>query len=1170
MANLVPNPDRIENNEKGWKSRTFINGFFSILADAVNLLSNTKAEKTDLEKLKLKYYDTGDSLRAERPSPDVGERALVGTPYPGTVWICKQKGQWIDTGVAPTPEELNLAEYTKQVVIDTQFFVPLDFVKQEIDCSAAIESVDIYGITDVIKLATIINTMFGGSMVPTRVILYNETLKKSAILDFGGANYKYIDVWGGRVGMGVDWIKLGDLFLNVSLDKARLTFAPKCYKSATSFPNNIETITARKKFDIAPSIPQPTNDDEPIPLSMFNEVINSKKQSKNLTTEHLFIKQKLNYEPGHNFASDIALDIDAPEKSNIGTKASKMNIFVEETNKYFTAVLSQFPFLLETPDAPKQILFKCRVYNAHPSESVNLTLQFRTKKKGAWHMPTGQTKTIGAEKFEDFSIIFDRGTSPWSDFDSLFDIYGNSSTKAKAESPAWLYFGEVDMFYIGASGDNLRPTLNPALIGKGIVKEQLSDELIEQIESDVKSVSIPTRIRIIIAGSSIPWAQGIFFGSYVAKLAEYLMNKLSNTLFHKKLKYSSTPTEFVNDALFDKNSSRIAGLGQKVTFKLTGNELAICQVKERGSDYGIMRVKADGVVIGTFDNKNAQKMTSETFSGANQVIVQLKHPATYNHQIKVNGTLLNESDIAINTGGYGGTFPANKKAFVFRALDSQGNPVHRIEFRGLGTITNVEVSYSYGRIICYERSTRGQLNDGITNESTYGEGTTAFDPANPSGGLASGMEFRAIDERAFFIHKFTENKERTFEIEIIDGVNPYFNINYVTNRYHDLMNAGIGGWKIKDLINNDKINDFNQFYKWFMPDIIFQESATNDDWAYGARRINRSIGEISKDELAKLNSLEVATIKHNPVTDKYDVGLATGIITAITPFSLTCQEIVLNKQLLDDGVNTSASEIQKGDIVRIGNYYGDNKQVVCREIDSVNSATGVITWLQPIYPEQMLNIETLDELVGKECCIRDLSQYQADYETYIESVRKVSPHCAIRVMTPGLSNYFVRQLWGYDIIHRRLCAKYTNVRAIDVASWIYDFQQGDISGNSKQVITSTGASNYTLQKAGHWQGFKVLVNGIDVYGKDCHIHSGLIYRVDASLNGAALNKTHAYNNYGKAVNIAMSLVFTKNTPAVGDTIEVQYADRVWSSDFCHPNDTGNMLYSEVMEDEFIV
>ena len=43
----------------------------------------------------------------------------------------------------------------------------------------------------------------------------------------------------------------------------------------------------------------------------------------------------------------------------------------------------------------------------------------------------------------------------------------------------------------------------------------------------------------------------------------------------------------------------------------------------------------------------------------------------------------------------------------------------------------------------------------------YGVGAISFDPANPTGGT-SGMEFRAIDERAFFIHKFTEAKKEGF------------------------------------------------------------------------------------------------------------------------------------------------------------------------------------------------------------------------------------------------------------------------------------------------------------------------------------------------------------------------------------------------------------------------
>lgn len=100
---------QIENKEVGYSVRAKMNAnFFNLGRDVAS-----RATKADVEKLKLRYYENAAALKADQPSPNIGERALVGIPYPGTVWGCKTKGIWYDTGVAPTPEELNLAEYAK-------------------------------------------------------------------------------------------------------------------------------------------------------------------------------------------------------------------------------------------------------------------------------------------------------------------------------------------------------------------------------------------------------------------------------------------------------------------------------------------------------------------------------------------------------------------------------------------------------------------------------------------------------------------------------------------------------------------------------------------------------------------------------------------------------------------------------------------------------------------------------------------------------------------------------------------------------------------------------------------------------------------------------------------------------------------------------------------------
>lgn len=100
---------QIENKEVGYSVRAKMNAnFYNLKQDVAS-----RATKDDVDKLKLRYYETEAALKADQSSPNIGDRALVGVPYPGTVWGCKTKGVWYNTGVAPTPEELDLADYAK-------------------------------------------------------------------------------------------------------------------------------------------------------------------------------------------------------------------------------------------------------------------------------------------------------------------------------------------------------------------------------------------------------------------------------------------------------------------------------------------------------------------------------------------------------------------------------------------------------------------------------------------------------------------------------------------------------------------------------------------------------------------------------------------------------------------------------------------------------------------------------------------------------------------------------------------------------------------------------------------------------------------------------------------------------------------------------------------------
>ncbi len=663
----------------------------------------------------------------------------------------------------------------------------------------------------------------------------------------------------------------------------------------------------------------------------------------------------------------------------------------------------------------------------------------------------------------------------------------------------------------------------------------------------IVNINAPTKTGIVIAGSSITWGGGNLCDGFSGEVVDYITSDLSTVVMSDQMDYPQGAEKFLNPKQYKGLGMRLINQNSKVEFDLYGDEIAICQTILRTADYGVMQVKADGKVIGRFSNHNPTTgQDQQTFTGTGkQIKFQLDHATTYAHEVKLNGEFVQGN---IYTGGWSRSAPENPGYLIVRKLDEQQKPIHYIWFREPpGKNAKITVKYKYGKVIMFEGSTVGQTSSDEVNESNYGEGGTSFDPASPAI-LSSGMEYRYIDKDAFWIHKFTEHKMRHFEIEIIDGANPYFIINFASNRYHDFMNAGIGGWSLARLLDGDGIHDYPGFFQYFLPDIIVNESATNDDWAFGERKLKRTLTGLGEKEVKELWALELDRITYQKETNDFSARVNTGLISKIDAFSLSCPQII-------------GSEIVAGDIIRIGNYHGDNKQVACREIATVELIKGTVSWLEPLTPDQIINVESYNDLVGKECSVRDLSGYQVEYEQLIENLQKIASHTQFLITQPGLSNYRMRQLWGYEIIHRRLSAKYHNVSTIEITDWLQAFQDGNISGDSTTIIKANGSVSYILPWKGHWQGFEVWVDNKNVYGKDCYIDGGYGYSVDQNKFGVALNIEKAYDK-SHTVERYMQLVFTKNAPVKG-SIKVIKADAVWSGDFCHTNETGAYIYGQI-------
>ena len=666
-------------------------------------------------------------------------------------------------------------------------------------------------------------------------------------------------------------------------------------------------------------------------------------------------------------------------------------------------------------------------------------------------------------------------------------------------------------------------------------------------------------IHTILAGSSILWGNGTMVdkeNSGCGNLLECLYFNISRGIRYDEVDVTGDNVIFNNDKLMFGAGIKIQGIDSSLSFDFEGDEINICQAILRTSNYADVLVAADGEQILSFNNKNDTYKDNDEdnfIADGETASFKLSHPYTYYHTLTVDGELV---PVKLHMSGQEYDFgtEGNYNAVIVRAYDGVRNKVvHELRFPQQllpANGQNIKITYKVGKLICIEDSTVGQSdNDDSVNEWNYGVGGTPYDLLNP-GTIFSGMEYRSIDKRAFVSYKFKDKKKRRISIKITGGINPYFIFNFATTRLHIISNCAIGGYSLKRYLTSPFFNmDYKHLFKFGEPHILMIQPGLGDDGHYKERVLHRTVNGNSEQTAKSVCTRgEVDRITYVS-EDNYTIRYCTGIITSIDTTSLTCEEI-------------KDSETKIGDIVRIGNYTGDIRSICVREITAVNIEEGKIEWDEPIWVDNMLCVDSLQDLVGAEINIRDLSGFESDLRTFVSNVRKIKKDIHIVFVESEPSNYWYRQSWGYQIIIRKVMSDTPNSSIINTEKWITEFANSFISGKNYVDIVPDGSSIYTVKKVLMTQGFKVLVNGIDVYGKDCYVTPGYIWAVDSSLHGEEISITEAYQ--GKGEYIDWKIVFIRNAPKNSDTLRLIYADDTWSYDLCHPDIYGAKLYGELM------
>lgn len=721
--------------------------------------------------------------------------------------------------------------------------------------------------------------------------------------------------------------------------------------------------------------------------------------------------------------------------------------------------------------------------------------------------------------------------------------------------------------------------------GEDEVKQNIAKKINEGTYLPVSLINMPaTNLRTSFVGSSVTWGDGFLQSGLVKETILNMQKRKSNVILCNDSSIvpinagSQTLLNSVNDRkFFNGNALKITGTNAEISFTLEGDEVSIIQGIERSNlNASEIEIYVNGVLYDTFNNWNTSAIgsTTKNFTGNGiDTKFDLGRAFTFGHTVTVNGVTKVGT---LYQGGYGGAIPTSDDFMIIRkyGTDVYGNPEvhHWIYFKVAPVNGSAIVSnFNYGEELSYEKTTIGKTNAGIL-ESAYGDGDVSFDLSNPAS-LSSGLDYRETDKRVIKTYRFASKATRVIKLKIKGNYNgasgtPYFIFNFATNRLFHFQNAGIGGWQLNTF--ND-VTEFNRSYKKvseFEPDNILIETTPNDDWYVKGHKLSTVYNGLTLAQLQGFRTLPAKSITYNSGSNTYDFNKWVGKIQAIDERSVT---------VLVDATHVVDSLPIVGDYVFIGQYFSNNKEYVTRRISAYDNTTKKISFDKPINKSDFI-YDDLQNLVGLEVRVRDYSLFDTKLRLSITNLRNAHPSAKIGVVGNPLPAIQVRELWGYwEVIGK--VADEMSAENLRVSSF-YNYQYSQAKNSSVVTIDATTLVTdaftgfkeidlSTLTAGSNYINFEVLVNGIDVYGKDAFIHNGLAMGVDTAKTGIALNMTSTANNTSgnQVANKKPRLVFIKNAPTSGNIL-IKYSNNKWSGDSCHVynDEDGSKLYGELYYD----
>lgn len=717
-------------------------------------------------------------------------------------------------------------------------------------------------------------------------------------------------------------------------------------------------------------------------------------------------------------------------------------------------------------------------------------------------------------------------------------------------------------------------TLNDTLMSDFVFSTYIEDELADYVTvytppvyqnatidyvnnaiSNIENVVQPVKAKsYAIFGSSKSSTRNAYSG-WLAYLVDGLLalaNKTTNLITTGTVANRPYNQKVLTNTAKGIVNKKITGVGSSLAFTVFGSHVDLVQFIERTTNYATFDIYDNDVKIGSYNNRNKTMLgqRTQTFAGTGaQKSFVIDHLDSYNFAVTVNGTA---KTVSMNPGLSGGDCYAVRTIMTF-APYNDGQPRRILYFPvAPANGTTIQLTYNVGRAIGFTQSDFNEDENGNTENvnpvniaSLTADAVTRSDyPLSPVINNPDAVLRFSFD--AYGMHRI--------KIVITGGTNPYFDFDFACAELNDFMNAAFGGYDLFRAISEGQWHDWRcvRYLPYF--DVLMLEYGTNDD-RYQIDRVLVREQTFTLEEIKNVKLKEVIYITNTGNTS-FQTGLCTGTIQAITPFSLTSDDI-------------KTSEIEVGDFIKIGEYRSDWREFAVRTVATVDKVNGVVTWVKPFSVSEIWHYNNLSDMVGAQFAVRRLGQVRTNYNTLVEKFKASNPNAQLLVV--GISAFNTNDYcsgWGYNELQQEIADQY-NGTFVNISDEQIRFNDGALSNPKIINIPSAGVADYVVDGADIGnvnRAFRVWVNGVDVTGIDAYVErtDGWFVTSDVDPSLIHLMQGQDWNQVVPfATDYAVKPVkfhFYGNVPASSDKIQLVVGGFGWSDDGVHQTESGNQTY----------